>query len=92
MDRRLSLLLAPFCMLSMIGAASAEGLRVRAAGSLREVMAEIAGRIDIIIGYCTGAKLRLSQMSELHVTEVPPEIGLRRRLRRWATSISSTSE
>jgi molybdate transport system substrate-binding protein len=42
MDRRLSLLLAPFCVLSMIGAASAEGLRVLAAGSLREVMAEIA--------------------------------------------------
>ena len=41
-NSRLSLLPAPLCMLSVIGAASAEGLRVLAAGSLREVMAEIA--------------------------------------------------
>ena len=38
------------------------------------VAALAAGQVDIVIGYCTGAKLRLSQMPELHVVEVPPEI------------------
>jgi molybdate transport system substrate-binding protein len=33
-----------------------------------------AGRVDIVIGYCTSAKLRLSQMPELQVAEVPREI------------------
>ena len=33
-----------------------------------------AGRVDIVIGYCTSAKLRLSQMAELQVTEVPRDI------------------
>jgi ABC-type molybdate transport system substrate-binding protein len=32
------------------------------------------GRVDIVIGYCTSAKLRLSQMPELQVAPVPPEI------------------
>ena len=41
-----------------------------------------AGRVDIVIGYCTSAKLRLSQLAELQVAEVPryiatgPEYGL----------------
>jgi ABC-type molybdate transport system substrate-binding protein len=38
------------------------------------VAALAAGRVDIVIGYCTGAKLRLSQMAELQVAEVPREI------------------
>jgi molybdate transport system substrate-binding protein len=38
------------------------------------VAALAAGRVDIVIGYCTSAKLRLSQMAELQVAEVPREI------------------
>jgi molybdate transport system substrate-binding protein len=38
------------------------------------VAALASGRVDIVIGYCTSAKLRLSQMAELQVTEVPREI------------------
>jgi molybdate transport system substrate-binding protein len=33
-----------------------------------------AGRVDIVIGYCTSAKLRLSQMPQLQVAGVPPGI------------------
>ena len=33
-----------------------------------------SGRVDIVIGYCTSAKLRLSQMPELQVAAVPREI------------------
>ncbi len=38
------------------------------------VAALATGRVDIVIGYCTSAKLRLSQMAELQVAEVPREI------------------
>jgi molybdate transport system substrate-binding protein len=38
------------------------------------VVALAAGRVDVVIGYCTGAKLRLSQMAELQIVEVPREI------------------
>lgn len=38
------------------------------------VAALAAGRVDIVIGYCTSAKLRLSQMAELQVAAVPGEI------------------
>jgi molybdate transport system substrate-binding protein len=38
------------------------------------VAALASGRVDILIGYCTSAKLRLSQMAELQVAEVPREI------------------
>jgi len=38
------------------------------------VAALAAGRVDIVIGYCTSAKLRLSQMPELQVAAVPPDI------------------
>jgi hypothetical protein len=57
------LLLAPLWLVSMSSVAGAEGLRVLA-----------AGQIDIVIGYCASAKLRLSQMAELQVAEVPREI------------------
>jgi molybdenum ABC transporter molybdate-binding protein len=43
-------------------------------GKDRAVAALAAGRVDIVIGYCSGAKLRLSQMAELQVSEVPLEI------------------
>jgi hypothetical protein len=33
-----------------------------------------AGKIDVMTGYCSGAKSRLSQMPELQVAEVPREI------------------
>ena len=59
----LLLLLAPLWLVSMISVAGAEGLRVLA-----------ARQIDIVVGYCTSAKLRLSQMAELRVAEVPREI------------------
>ena len=35
-----------------------------------------SGRVDIVIGYCTSAKLRLSQMAELQVAAVPREISV----------------
>jgi molybdate transport system substrate-binding protein len=38
------------------------------------VAALAAGKVDIVIGYCTSAKLRLSQMPGLQVAEVPREI------------------
>ena len=38
------------------------------------VAALAAGSVDVVIGYCTSAKLRLSQMPELQVAPVPPEI------------------
>ena len=38
------------------------------------VAALASGRVDIVIGYCTSARLRLSQMAELQVAEVPREI------------------
>ena len=38
------------------------------------VVAVAAGRVDVVIGYCTSAKLRLSQMAELQIAEVPREI------------------
>lgn len=38
------------------------------------VAALASGRVDIVIGYCTSAKLRLSQMPELQVAAVPREI------------------
>jgi len=38
------------------------------------VAALAAGRVDIVIGYCTSARLRLSQMPALQVAEVPHEI------------------
>lgn len=46
------------------------------------VAALASGKVDIVIGYCTSAKLRLSQMPQLQVAEVPraiatgPEYGL----------------
>ena len=49
------------------------------------VAALAAGRVDVVIGYCTSVKVRLSQMAELQVAEVPreiaagPEYGLARR-------------
>ena len=33
-----------------------------------------AGQVDVLLGYCTSAKLRLSQMPELQVAPVPSEI------------------
>jgi molybdate transport system substrate-binding protein len=38
------------------------------------VAALAAGRIDVMISYCSGAKSRLGQMAELQVAEVPREI------------------
>jgi ABC-type molybdate transport system substrate-binding protein len=38
------------------------------------VAALASGRVDIVIGYCTSARLRRSQMPELQVVAVPPEI------------------
>jgi ABC-type molybdate transport system substrate-binding protein len=38
------------------------------------VAALAAGRIDVMISYCSGAKSRVSQMAELQVAEVPREI------------------
>ena len=38
------------------------------------VAALAAGRIDVMISYCSGAKWRVSQMTELQVAEVPREI------------------
>jgi molybdate transport system substrate-binding protein len=38
------------------------------------VAALASGWVDIVIGYCTSAKLRMSQMAELQVAEVPREI------------------
>jgi molybdenum ABC transporter molybdate-binding protein len=38
------------------------------------VAALAAGKIDLMISYCSGAKWRLSQMAELQVAEVPREI------------------
>jgi molybdate transport system substrate-binding protein len=38
------------------------------------VAALAAGRVDIVIGYCTSAKLRVAQMAELQIAEVPREI------------------
>jgi len=38
------------------------------------VAALASGRVDIVIGYCTSARLRLSQMPELQAVPVPPEI------------------
>jgi molybdate transport system substrate-binding protein len=38
------------------------------------VAALSSGRVDTVIGYCTSAKLRRSQMAELQVAEVPREI------------------
>jgi len=38
------------------------------------VAALASGRVDIVIGYCTSAKLRLSQMPELQAVPVPPDI------------------
>jgi ABC-type molybdate transport system substrate-binding protein len=38
------------------------------------VAALATGRVDIVIGYCTSARLRLSQMVELQVAEVPRDI------------------
>jgi len=38
------------------------------------VTALATGQVDIVIGYCTSAKLRLSQMPQLRVAEVPPAI------------------
>jgi molybdate transport system substrate-binding protein len=38
------------------------------------VAALAAGKIDVMISYCSGAKSRLSQMPELQVAEVPREI------------------
>jgi molybdate transport system substrate-binding protein len=38
------------------------------------VAALSAGQVDIVIGYCTSAKLRLQQMPELQVVTVPSEI------------------
>ncbi len=38
------------------------------------VAALASGWVNIVIGYCTSAKLRMSQMAELHVAEVPREI------------------
>jgi len=38
------------------------------------VAALAEGRVDVVIGYCTSAKLRLTQMPELQVVDVPREI------------------
>ena len=38
------------------------------------VMALMSGRVDIVIGYCTSARLRLSQMPGLQVASIPREI------------------
>ena len=38
------------------------------------IVALAAGRVDIVIGYCTSAKLRLSQMAELQVAMVSSEV------------------
>jgi molybdate transport system substrate-binding protein len=38
------------------------------------VMALASGRVDIVIGYCTSARLRLSQMPGLQVAAIPREI------------------
>lgn len=38
------------------------------------VAALASGTVDTVIGYCTSVKLRLSQMAELQVAEVPREI------------------
>jgi ABC-type Fe3+ transport system substrate-binding protein len=38
------------------------------------VAALASGRVDIVIGYCTSANLRQSQMAELQVAEIPREI------------------
>ena len=38
------------------------------------VAALASGRVDIVIGYCTSAKLRMSQTAELQIAEVPREI------------------
>jgi molybdate transport system substrate-binding protein len=35
-----------------------------------------SGRVDIVIGYCTSTKLRLSQMAELQLAAVPREISV----------------
>jgi molybdate transport system substrate-binding protein len=40
------------------------------------VAALAAGRVDVVIGYCTSAKLRLAQMPALQVVTAPPEIAL----------------
>jgi molybdate transport system substrate-binding protein len=40
------------------------------------VAALAAGQVDIVIGYCTSAKLRLSQMPTLQTAEVPREIAV----------------
>jgi molybdate transport system substrate-binding protein len=40
------------------------------------VAALAAGRVDVAIGYCTSAKLRLDQMAELQVATVPSEISI----------------
>jgi molybdate transport system substrate-binding protein len=45
-----------------------------AGGKDSAVAALSDGRVDIVIGYCTSARLRLSQMPELQVAEVPREI------------------
>ena len=38
------------------------------------VAALASGLVDTVIGYCTSAKLRVSQMADLQVAEVPREI------------------
>jgi molybdate transport system substrate-binding protein len=38
------------------------------------VAALASGRVDTVIGYCTSAKLRVSQMAELLVAEVPRDL------------------
>jgi molybdate transport system substrate-binding protein len=38
------------------------------------VAALASGRVDIVIGYCTSAKLRVSQMAELQIADVPRDI------------------
>jgi molybdate transport system substrate-binding protein len=38
------------------------------------VAALASGRVDTVIGYCTSAKLRLSQMAELQLAEVPARL------------------
>jgi molybdate transport system substrate-binding protein len=38
------------------------------------VAALAAGKVDVVIGYCTSGKLRLVQMPELHVAALPSEI------------------
>jgi molybdate transport system substrate-binding protein len=37
------------------------------------VAALAAGRVDVVIGYCTSAKLRLAQMPALQVVTAPPK-------------------